>query len=228
MKQEIINWLESPRDYSTGVDLYLKYGKNNNFKRTFPNRENRYANKLAYELAKLAGISLVEYHKNYQKRVFQPVAVGSKKQIPEIIKKIKSELADLHRLRSHLHRKMTEIDPENSPDNMLKRKVLLSDIKKISSRSDLLYEAKESYFNNGILPDSSILLLPTKDKTLTPPNALSGEDRIKRRANLRSSLSKDKRKIEGMPDGPKKEKILTRLAIKEKEIQELNKLIDES
>lgn len=52
---EISNWLNSERNYADGVYLYDKYGKNPQLKRLFPDRETRYADKLAYELAKLIG-----------------------------------------------------------------------------------------------------------------------------------------------------------------------------
>lgn len=223
MKQEIFLWLNSNRDYNEGVDLYFKYGRNPNFKKMFPHRENRYATKLAYELAKLAGISLSEFQKKFQKPVLTSTINNPRTQTPAVIKKIKSELGDLHRLRSHLHRKMGEISEDNSPENMQSRAALLDNIKKVSERADILWNAKEHYYETGQLPPVSIIEPPKKDKKA---NEMTGEDRVKRRSNLRSSLSKDKKKAEETPDGPKKEKILKRIKAKEKEIMELTALID--
>jgi hypothetical protein len=223
MKNAIISWLESGRDYNEGVDLYFKYGRNPNFKKMFPHRENRYATKLAYELAKLAGISLSEFQTKFQKRVLKPTVNKPRTETPAIIKKIKSELGDLHRLRAHLHRKMSEVPEDNTPENMKSRAALLENIKKISERADILWNAKEHYYETGQLPPASTIEPPKKDKKA---NEMTGEDRVKRRSNLRSSLSKDKKKAEETPDGPKKDKILIRIKAKEKEIKELTALID--
>lgn len=54
---EIANWLNSERNYEDGVYLYQKYGKNPILKRLFPGREKFHADKLAYELGKLIGLS---------------------------------------------------------------------------------------------------------------------------------------------------------------------------
>ena len=58
MKQEILNWLQSPRVYLEGVSLYEKYGYNNILKRNF-NRGQSEAmmDVLVYELGKLIGLN---------------------------------------------------------------------------------------------------------------------------------------------------------------------------
>lgn len=226
MKQEIINWLNTDRDYSTGVDLYLKYGNSPSFKKMFPNRGNRYATKLTYELSKLAGISLADYQKKFQKSGLPGVKVKPDTQTPEIILKMKSELGDLYRLRAHLHRKMAELDEGNTDELKKQRAELLENIKKLSERSDILFNAKEDFYSTGKLPSTSILEIKKPKQDPISPKKMSGEDRVKRRSNLRSSLSKDKKKAEITPDGPKKEKILKRITTKEKEIEELTALID--
>ncbi|MBS5627230.1 MAG: hypothetical protein KHW86_18675 [Porphyromonadaceae bacterium] len=61
---EIRNWLNSDRNYNDGVFLYNKYGNNDSLKRIFPGREKFQAQKLAYELAKLAGFSFSDFLKD--------------------------------------------------------------------------------------------------------------------------------------------------------------------
>lgn len=61
---DIIGWLKSDRDYNAGVLLYQKFGKNRTLKSLFPGKEKRYANKLAIELAKTAGISIIDFQNN--------------------------------------------------------------------------------------------------------------------------------------------------------------------
>lgn len=58
MKQEILNWLQSPRVYLEGVRLYDQYGYNNILKRNF-NRGQAEAmmNVLVYELGNLIGLN---------------------------------------------------------------------------------------------------------------------------------------------------------------------------
>ena len=58
MKQEILNWLQSPRVYLEGVRLYDQYGYNNILKRNF-NRGQAEAmmDMLVYELGRLVGLN---------------------------------------------------------------------------------------------------------------------------------------------------------------------------
>lgn len=71
---EIRNWLNSDRNYNDGVFLYNKYGNNDSLKRIFPGREKFQAKKLAYELAKLAGLSFSDFLKDHvaKKRYYPP------------------------------------------------------------------------------------------------------------------------------------------------------------
>lgn len=226
MKAEIILWLESDRNYNKGVELYLHYGKNENFKRLFPNREIRYASKLAYELSKIAGISLVDFQKSFLKINPTNNSTPAEQPTPQIIIRIKSEIGDLYRLRSQLHRQMTELGEKNTQPIKTKRAELLAEIKNISSKFDLLYNAKENFYSTGKIPSESILNINKIATITSTPEQMSGEQRVKRRANLRSSLSKDKKKLSSLPDGPKKEILEKRILKKEKEILTLTTLID--
>jgi hypothetical protein len=55
--EDIKKWLAGERDYNEGVQLYHKYGKNNNLKKYFALKDNGFAKeKVAYELGKLVGV----------------------------------------------------------------------------------------------------------------------------------------------------------------------------
>jgi len=54
--KEINDWLNSDRDFDSGVALYDRLGKNRNLKRNFQKFNNYSAEKLPYEIAKLAGL----------------------------------------------------------------------------------------------------------------------------------------------------------------------------
>ena len=58
MKQEILNWLQSPRVYLEGVRLYDQYGYNNVLKRNFNRGQSEtMMDILVYELGKLIGLN---------------------------------------------------------------------------------------------------------------------------------------------------------------------------
>lgn len=58
MKQEILAWLQSPRNYNEGVELYKKYGYNKVLKNTFSRGETAYnMQSLVYELATMVNLT---------------------------------------------------------------------------------------------------------------------------------------------------------------------------
>lgn len=64
MKEEIQKWLFGSRNYQEGVALFMKYGRNQTLKKKFQRKENdMFRQKLAYELAKLAGYNAVPVKK---------------------------------------------------------------------------------------------------------------------------------------------------------------------
>ena len=64
MKQEILNWLQSPRVYLEGVRLYDQYGYNNILKRNFNRGQSEtMMDVLVYELGRLIGLNEQEIAK---------------------------------------------------------------------------------------------------------------------------------------------------------------------
>jgi hypothetical protein len=61
MKQQILAWLKSPRNYNEGLELYKQYGYNKMLKNTFSRGETAYnMQSLVYELAKLVDLTEAE------------------------------------------------------------------------------------------------------------------------------------------------------------------------
>ena len=58
--EDVKKWLDGERDYTEGVALFVKHGKNPSLKRFFLMKNNDYAKeKLVYELSKLAEVEYV-------------------------------------------------------------------------------------------------------------------------------------------------------------------------
>ena len=176
---EIRNWLNSDRNYNDGVFLYNKYGNNDSLKRIFPGREKFQAQKLAYELAKLAGFSFSDFLKDQviQEEV-TPVSPQknttennedtgltgqtNRKMIeyPPLIRRVIHEMSRLYNDRSMLKTQQNAIPDENTPENVEKRKNLVDMIEALSGRIQLLFEAKKAYLERGIIPDENALFPP--------------------------------------------------------------------
>lgn len=60
-ERAITKWLNSERNYTDGVALYIQYGKNPHLKQILPGREKFYSRKLVYELGKLIGITIKQF-----------------------------------------------------------------------------------------------------------------------------------------------------------------------
>lgn len=248
---EIRNWLKSDRNYDDGVFLYNKYGNNDNLKRIFPGREKFQAKKLAYELAKLAGLSFTDFLKDQvNPEEESPVAPATKEselpaknditgetnrkmqEYPPLIRRIINESSRLYNDRSMLKKQQNNVPDENTPENIAKREELIGMIEYLSTRLDSLHEAKRAYLEDGISPDENTLF-PPEDKEE------SVEELQKRIKNLRSYIAKDnnilnyqretrQEKPNPLPDSPKREKILKRIEKNEREIKEIEEKINDA
>lgn len=94
------------------------------------------------------------------------------KTTPPFITKIIKEHARLFKLRSQLGDQRQAIPQKNHPTLNKKRKVLSASIHELSTRIDMLFQAKEDYYNNGVKPDMDALFpapLPTVEEKKTAP-----------------------------------------------------------
>lgn len=268
MKQEIYNWLNSGRDFVAGLALYQKYGKNKIFLRNIQNHKMRYAGKLAYELAKIAGISLEDYTNNkiptiaikevknppaqtkkpvLIKKTVVPAAITKKEEPAAPVKIDQSLPAEVRRLmygyhdrytkRALLHKQLRDMPQENTPVLINQRKEISDVMKLLSDEMDVLHAARVNWEEKQILPDVKQLFPEKAAKKAKDKTADNGAQLMKRKKNLESSLAKDRNQLKyqsktkkeeesPMPAGPKRNKIEQRIKEKEKELDELNNLLN--
>lgn len=77
---------------------------------------------------------------------------GDENQLPAVIRKIIYEFSDSYKSRSLLHKEMSDLPEDNSPDTVSKRKVVIDSISALSARMKVLYDFRKQYEENGIIP----------------------------------------------------------------------------
>lgn len=244
-QEEIKAWLAGERDYSAGVALLQRYGKNKilaaGLAKFGKERIEQNHKKLAYELGKLAGSKELVVGSRQQPgtRNHKPEPgirinddfipnVNSKPidQYPPIIRRVKYEYAELFKKRSISHRKMAEIPEENSEANKQARAAHLAETKAISKRLELLYQHLQAHEVTGAIPDENELW-PKQNDPQPPDDNIARLRTVKK--NLQTSNGKDRNLLEyqqekkgkkpaPMPDGPKRKKIEERIKEREKQI----------
>jgi hypothetical protein len=227
MQNEIKLWLDGSRDYTEGFRLLEKYVNNRVMLRSLGRRRDEVARqKLAYELVKLAGLP---EKKAYEK----PVAVNGKQPVEnrewkgagkeanslEVI-----ERGKLINERGVLWKEIHKIGPENTTDKITDRLNILTEIKALSKKIEMLsfkIKGLPSKLQNKATP-------PPVEKELTLAGLLSlrkyYENKISRRAQLRSILNGNLlRGIAPLPEGKKREKKMLQLDAVESEIAQIKK-----
>lgn len=86
IKNEILNWFKTDRSFETGKQLFLKHGKSMSFKLTLNRAGNTPDNYkyLCYELAKIAGISEVQYKNILQVPLMKDISVETRGKVNEL------------------------------------------------------------------------------------------------------------------------------------------------
>jgi len=244
----IISWLNSDRDYNAGVALFEKNSRNHALKRIFPRKEARFAFKLAYELEKLIpSCTKPEPVKTDGPKPsgLKPVTTGSAyldaiknddPNLPKVIRQIISEYSTVYNQRSILHHSLKKIAPDNRPDNVESRRIIVEQISELSDRMEELYEAHQVWLNEKTLPDEN-RLFPVKKLVPIQTEVDAINDLIKRRMNLMKSLSKDNNllafgsttkqpMVNEMRAGPKRNALEKRILKKKAELTTLSAQID--
>jgi hypothetical protein len=244
-------WVQAGRDFQSGIDLLGKVSKNRLLARNISRSEKTYSGKLDYELRKACGVG------TSATVTVKPVAVSAKgikpvaakpsapvkKADPVIyppeVEKVKTEYAELYNLRAKQHGLLTEVTPDNAPENIKKRKTLTDSIAQISQRLELLYAAKEAYFEHGTLPDMDSLFAPaqqTQQKADELPNDVAELKKMK--YLLLKSITKAKHMLEyqneakqkrpnPMPEGPRRLELTLRVEQRTKEVERIEyKLVE--
>ncbi len=245
---EINAWLNSDREYQTGVKLFDQHSKNKTLKNLFPRKDIRYAGKLAYELGKIAGIvPTVDKAGDHELKPsalkpettirddYEPLIADDPDQ-PPIIRRIIAEFSALYKNRSTAHNSLKGIPPDNRAENVSMRQVIVEKMAGYSSRMEELYTAHQDWLNKNILPDELVIYPP---KVLKAPKAgiLPLEELSRQRLNLQKSLSRDNNllhfgtptkqpMVSEMRPGPKRNELLKRIKEKKVEIENLTTKIN--
>lgn len=78
-------------------------------------------------------------------------------QYPSDVRRVIHEYGEGYRKRSQLHLQMTSLPEYNQPETVTRRRDLLMQIKALSLRMEVLFQAKEHYQLHRILPDPGAL-----------------------------------------------------------------------
>jgi hypothetical protein len=148
MKEQVLQWLSSGCDYNQGLALLSQTGKHKNLIRSISGRPARYAAKLKVELLKSAGLPYITQPPQQEKLP---------EKLPEIVEKVIREHSETFLLRSRLHEQLRALPPDNDPSTVKQRKNLSDSLSLLSARIELLFAAKEAWYNEGLLPDAAIL-----------------------------------------------------------------------
>ena len=211
IKQEVLIWIAEGCDYTQGVELYRKYGKNMMLKRDFPNHQNRYSTKIVVELCKSVGLDygefLIDRNKNKEVNEVKEFKDGIPKQVrddeppellqtknpteyPVIIRRVIAEYAESFQERSKMHRIMSEMPEGNSQTLKSKRAQLFDLVKSLTNRLEFLFNVQEEFNKSGHLPTEEEIWPKPKEKVVTElPD--DGEQLRKMKKNQQSANTKD-------------------------------------
>jgi hypothetical protein len=183
--QDIIDWLVSDMDYSSGVDVFGKYCRNKFYVRNLKNSSAKYSGKkLEYEMKRLLGIpmNVISSQKcSNQQLINEHVTVipnearhersggipnlQSKKQtdnnnvIPEIIDRAKEMLKDLNTEIALIHNQLYDLGESNDAKTVKRRKKLLDKRIPLIDKYEKLYQLKEEFFLTKLIPEALKLIM---------------------------------------------------------------------
>jgi len=173
-----------------------------------------------------------ELHEPSVQDTEQALLEDSGNEYPPIIRRVVHEYASLFQERSRLHQVMTGMPESNAETVRQKRAELFDMIKSLSSRLELLFQAKTLYDSKGVLPQEEILFPVIQEPAQIDLQTLDQETLKKRKKNLQNGNSKDQFMLDyqsqeskaiknPMPEGPKRIKILYRISQRNKQILEI-------
>lgn len=122
-------------------------------------------------------------------------------------------------MRGRYHRELTSIEG-NAVKAIRRRAEIQNLIIPLSAEIERLYEAKEKFYNESIVPTENILTMPDKPKQPTTDRAAL----MLERNNIRCWLTKNKRNVT-LFTGPKQADLLQRISEKTARRTELDTLL---
>ena len=244
---QINAWLDSDRNYTEGVILFQQFGRNPTLKKLFPGREYRYADKLAYELGKIAhvpptnlklipGKVVIPERKPTPpaKRLLPSINLGSMQDsIPKTIAAILSKYSERYKYRSMLHANLKKVAPDNRADNVQKRKEISKEMEKVSNEMENLHQIKVNYETTGKLPETKNVF---KKSGPGKPAEIDYKKVKQQRSNLMKSILKNNNRLDyqatkkgkrknPMPEGPRRTELETNIKNKETELASCNRIL---
>lgn len=164
--------------------------------------------------------------------------------LPLIIQEVIKEKGKIYREREQLHEKLKKVFNDNKPANVKTREQISTHINHISKRIDELYNHQLAYEKSKKLPDESVLnwdpkpsTKSDKNKELMPDHSKMSDIDLKNRlTNLRTYITRDENQLKfqsrkkeekanPMADGPKKNKIIKKIALRKAEINEIDAVL---
>jgi hypothetical protein len=233
-KEPLKKWLEDPKkEYQEGLRLYIQYGKNDNLKKQFLVRENKFnKEKIVYELEKMFRHSFPDEKikvKQFVEAVVQQPAASNKKnkkaeaqtekegkliEIPKevLLDALNNDRAALFNKKGILSNKLQEAKTNKE------RKALIAEIDQLESELSDIYEKIKHVEETGSLP----VVIEKKKEDVLP------EDRAKLAqmlTNARSRISKNRKKLEKFGNSPAGKEAKAKIDKDEKLISEIEQKI---
>lgn len=229
--EEVQQWLKNPA-INTGLAL---------LQRIRPNIKVHTLEAVAAKLRHFAGIqqatSPITHHPSPPRKLSGHHATPPRKlsghHPSPFIEQIVKEHSRLVSLRSMLDEQRKALGTANDAATVKQRKTLTASIQQHSQRIEMLYNAKEDYYNKNIIPDMVALGLQQPDET-SQPKATDPKLSV-RLKSLRDMQTRDQNLLDyqqtskapepnPMPDGKKRFSIIARM---EKRLIEIKKLSNE-
>ena len=204
MNEEILTWLKGSLDYETGVVLYEKYGTSFSLKRLHRMNGNTKSTMLSitYELSGLVKNAPPPRRVNIPIHSPAPVPVrpqpkitpvkeGRRPNTPEV-DALKEEVIGLLKIRDQLHATLEHVKKTQRAKDAKMIQVISEDIARI-------YDRLDHYEKHGVLPGKAI---PAGAKKVIE---MTEVELIKRQDNLRTYLSRYKRKLKSVKTPAKRQ-----------------------
>ena len=248
---DIIQWLNSGKDYKTGVAVLEKHIRNRALIRHFLCTTPKFAAaKLEYELRKLLKNKPIAAAPKPTAQPFinvsQPQAAKPLRAVPSVITLAKNELYELFTAISTAHRKLYELGEGNSEDVVAQRRRILQDRLPLIRRYEKLYLLKEQYFDTGEVPAELARMMVEKATEEPEPEAsdsrtdfgqLSDIELLKKQHSLKVNISKTDNRLRyqsnkkldtpnPMPESPLRSKLEAKLAELRKQYAAITKTIE--
>lgn len=218
MVEEIQKWFNSSRDYHTGVDIYLKYGKDSRLINSFTeNKVTPFKKQLLLDtLTQMMATGATQAPKK------EAEAPKTEKHWPEdskddILNSLRSQWRPLYGKMTNLQARIHDIAErgQKDPEARLQAGQMAKEIVFLNKRIREIYAQKSYYEKNGSLPEST-------DKKI-PEEVVSIGQLFKMRENECRYLRQATRRLKELKeDDPKRVGLILKAQSHEKTIIELN------